>query len=175
MATLLSSPRSLQEGAKYLGKQETTGANRGPIIDSWCRFLSVPVGVSWCAVYVGATLCHAYKLPDKASLRKALGFSSPFFVDSADAWYQQSKALKVTTRCPSSGDLGVVLTAAGVAEHIFFVASDPVELTGNLFQVHTLEGNTNAGGSRNGDGVYRRMRPVSASTAFFKLPAALKV
>ncbi len=35
------------------------------------------------------------------------------------------------------------------------------------YAIHTIEGNTNAAGSREGDGVYRKVRQLSAITAGF--------
>lgn len=163
--------KSIDTARKYLGKQETAGANRGPLIDQWCADLSVPKGVYWCGVFVGHTLIEAYGLNDKATLRKALGFASPFYVDAANDWYQQSKTLqRVGIDGVTPGDLFVLLAADGRAEHIGFVITPPDEMR----KFHTIEGNTNNGGSRNGDGVYERDRFAGPNVEFLHIPQELK-
>ena len=165
--------QSLDVAAKYLGKQETTGNNCGPLIDTWCKKLNCPTGIFWCGIFVSNVLMEAYNLADKSSLRKSLGYESPFYADAADDWYKQAGKIGKCQNDPQAGDLFVILDQNGKAEHIGFCASSIVSVDGT-FGVHTIEGNTNSGGSRNGDGVYRRFRPVSKSIRFITLPGDLK-
>ena len=165
-------PKSIQIARVYLCKQEIFGANDGPVIGIMKAFLNVHErGISWCAIFVGWILCRAYALKDKTALRVALGFDSPFFVDSARDWLAQAKREKMPTDQPAPGDLFVLLNGSGLAHHIGFVVSAPDD-DGRF---RTIEGNTNEGGSPNGDGVYLRERNSRSSVAFIRLPEELKV
>ena len=164
-------PKSIQIARVYLGKQEIFGANEGPVIGIMKAFLNVHErGISWCAIFVGWILCRAYALKDKTALRVALGFDSPFFVDSTRDWMAQAKREKMMTDDPEPGDLFVLLNGSGQAHHIGFVASEPDE-DGRF---RTIEGNTNEGGSPNGDGVYERERNSRSGVVFIRIPERLK-
>ena len=71
---------------------------------------------------------------------------------------------------PEAGDLFVLLDSRGMAHHIGFVTIPP-DVIGDF---GTIEGNTNAGGSVNGDGVYCRTRRATGSVRFIRLPKELK-
>lgn len=161
--------KSLDLTRGYVGKQETTGANRGPVIDTIAKALNVPLGVSWCAQFVTWILMRAYGM-DKSTLRKKLGFDSPWYCDSTKDWRAQAMRHGMMTDSPTSGDLFILLNESGEAHHIGFVVTPP-DATGRF---QTNEGNTNSGGSVNGDGVYNRTRTASASVVFIELPWELK-
>jgi hypothetical protein len=121
-------------------------------------------------LFVAWILVRAYKLRDRRELRVALRFSSPFYVDSTRDWHEQAKARDMLTETPEPGDLFLLLNARGVPHHIGLVASAPDE-DGRF---STLEGNTNAGGSVDGDGVYRRTRNKRGGVVFIALPEELR-
>lgn len=167
----LMEPKSIALTKQYLGKQEMFGSNEGPVIGVMKAFLGINAkGVSWCGIFVGWILCRAYSLKDKSALRVALGFDSPFFVDSTKDWLAQAKAHKMITTTPAAGDLFILLDGHGQAHHIGFVVSEPDE-DGRF---RTVEGNTNEGGSPNGDGVYNRVRNARSGIVFISLPHVVK-
>lgn len=164
-------PKSIQTARVYLGKQEIFSANEGPVIGIMKAFLNIHErGISWCAIFVGWILCRAYGIKDKAALRVALGFNSPFFVDSTRDWLVQARREKMLTDRPVPGDLFILLNGSGQAHHIGFVVSEP----GEDGRFRTIEGNTNEGGSPNGDGVYERERNARSGVVFIALPKGLK-
>lgn len=164
--------KSLDLAAQYLGVQEVT-PNDSPVLKAMRAGLGLPdEPMSWCGVFVSWILARAYCAPG-ASLRQflthELGFQSPFYLESTRDWLAQAKTLRITTLAPDPGDLFILTNGLGQAHHIGFVTTSPV--SGNF---GTIEGNTNAGGSVNGDGVYRRERIAYPSVQFIKLPAPLK-
>lgn len=145
--------------------------NNGPVLREMRRALGLPdVPMSWCGIFAGYIAMKASGLPDKTALRRALGFRSPFYVDSTQDWLAQAHDARMVVQLPEAGDLFVLLDKACKAHHIGFVASS-VGLDGRF---RTIEGNTNEGGSVNGDGVYWRTRSNGPGVAFIRLPKELK-
>jgi hypothetical protein len=163
----------LDLAAHYVGKQETFGPNDGPILRTIRADLNLPESpASWCASFVGWILAKSFAPPGtplKAWLRDQLGFDSPFYVDSCRDWLTQAMRSGMSGHKPEAGDLFILINEHGIAHHMGFVA-DPVALDG----FGTIEGNTNEGGSANGDGVYRRARPMRTSVRFIRLPDSLR-
>ena len=104
----------------------------------------------------------------RAALREAIGFTKPFYLESCHDWYTQGKALGLVDKKPQAGDLFLLLNKNKQTHHIGFVTEALPES-----EFRTIEGNTNTGGSDNGDGVYERVRNV-ADSVFFHLPAEFK-
>ena len=165
--------KAIEEARKYLGKQETMGPNDGPLLrtirDS-ILYSGAPA-CSWCALFVSWCIARAY-LPEahsakerRAALRDTIGFTKPFYLESCQDWYTQGKALKCVDAKPAAGDLFLLLDKSRKAHHIGFVTEVLPE-----GEFRTVEGNTNEGGSDNGDGVYERVRNAADSVAFFHLP-----
>lgn len=163
-------PRSLSLAAQYIGHQEDIGPNDGLVIRCIRDAFDIPKPCPWCGLFVAWILLRAYKLRDRRELRVVLRFASPFYVDSTRDWYDQAKARDMLTDAPTPGDLFLLLNARGIPHHIGFVASAPDD-DGRF---STLEGNTNAGGSVDGDGVYRRVRNKRGGVVFIALPKELK-
>jgi len=168
--------KSVDLARQYIGKQETTGTNDGPIlreIRSAMLYTGAPP-CSWCALFVGWILSRAYLPADtprhlyKHELSEMLGFLRPWYIESTRDWFHNAVDLGMVTDAPESGDLFILLDAQRNPHHIGFVVS----ANGGTFQ--TIEGNTNDVGSVNGDGVYERIRKKGPSVAFVGLPAALK-
>jgi hypothetical protein len=165
--------KSIDEAKLYLGKQETLGPNDGPLLRTMRESLlyAGSPACSWCALFVSWCLTRAY-VPEtrsakelRASLREAIGFSKPFYLESCHDWYTQGKALGLVDKKPQAGDLFLLLSKDKRAHHIGFVTEVLPE-----GEFGTIEGNANTGGSNNGDGVYERTRNV-ADAVFFHLPA----
>ncbi len=162
-------PKSISLARAYVGRQEFDGQNRGHVLDCIMDGLNLPRGVSWCGAFVTWCLMRSYA-HTKPDLRRILGFSSPWYCDSTRDWLAQAKALDMIVQQPEAGDLFVLLDSRGMAHHIGFVTIPP-DVIGDF---GTIEGNTNAGGSVNGDGVYCRTRRATDSVRFIRLPKELK-
>jgi len=163
--------------ALYLGVQEVSGPNDGPILKTIREALlyrGAPP-CSWCALFVAWILIKAHcPLPGspgpahKIWLRNTLGWPNLVYVESTRSWLACADKAAMLTTEPCAGDLFILLDHAGEAHHIGFVTENVAPL------FHTIEGNTNAGGSVNGDGVYKRIRAFEPTTRFISLPGALK-
>lgn len=171
--------KSLDLARQYLGKQETAGPNDGPILRTIRDAMLYPGAppCSWCALFVAWVLARAYLPIDTPSrlyrheLSALLGFVRPWYIESTRDWLANASDLGMIVPAPEPGDLFILLDAQGNAHHIGFVVSDGSAQSGDF---RTLEGNTNEGGSANGDGVYTRTRKHGPSVAFVRLPAGLK-
>ena len=130
--------RVLHVASSCKGVREV-GSNAGTAVGKFLARCGLPVGYSWCAAFAYWCLTEAgadpKKLPDN---RKAAG------VVNWRAW-----AGKRITNNPRRGRLFFWLD--GGKGHIGFVLD-----SGDAFK--TIEGNTNKAGSREGDGVYERIR-----------------
>ena len=174
--------KSLDLAAQYLGVQETAGPNDGPILKAIREsmlYLGAPP-CPWCALFVSWILCRSYAPADLSKkayrgwLREHLGFGNIWIPESCRAWVDsawnpEAKARLAGDRLPGPGDLFVLRNSQGHAHHIGFVTEALPER-----EFGTLEGNTNSGGSVNGDGVYRRVRTADHATSFIILPDSLK-
>lgn len=138
----------LKIARSYVGMKEQ-GRNRGPLIDKFNRTAGVELGSPWCATsasYIIGQACYATGI-----LRPLPGFASCARI------LQQARELGLVV-APSNcrpGDLFVYVNSDGTG-HMGWIASHPTE-----GKVTTLEGNTNPGGERDGDGFYERRRTVS--------------
>ncbi len=169
--------RALDVARRFLGKLETDGPNDGPEIRAMLAEFGIHKPASWCAIDVAHSLCEAYGLQGRAGLRAALGFASPFYVDSTRDWLAQARRLDMVTDTPRAGDLAVFLDGKREACHIGFVEAPP-RILGAQAVFTTIEGNTSsgeAGSQTNGDGRYRRARKWEPwRFAFIALPDALR-
>jgi hypothetical protein len=126
-----------------LGVREATGHNDGVEVEKYLASCRLKAGNPWCAAFVNWTLeqCNA---PHRES-----GWSPAWFTDKTtilssgnDAGYR-----------PQPGDVfGIYFTEKHRVAHVGFI------LQWNGDKVTTIEGNTNTMGSREGDGVYKKIR-----------------
>ncbi|MGE4191683.1 MAG: hypothetical protein AB7G12_17495 [Thermoanaerobaculia bacterium] len=142
---------ALGEAAR--GVRESGGANRGPDVTAYLKNAGINVPAAWCAAYVQAMSDRGAKLlgvpnPLDDVQREALVAD---YVDLARQrrWIVGPDAVR-------RGDLAAFRfgTPIGAWNHIAFVMDPPVLVGGSWSRFWTCEGNTNAGGSREGDGVY---------------------
>ena len=118
-----------------LGVREWSGKNDGPKVEAYLAAAGLKKGQPWCAAFVSWVYQQA-------------GYPKP-----RTGW---SPALFPASRLVKKGKPGVVfgiyypeLKRIG---HCGFVLSETTDW------LLTVEGNTNGGGSRDGDGVYRKRR-----------------
>lgn len=113
-------------------------------------------GQAWCAMFVSWVGAHAgVSLPRINSFR---GFSG---VVSARNFARKNNLL---TKTPRAGSVFLIIGRNGKG-HTGLVES----VNWATRTITTIEGNTNVGGSRNGDGVYRRTRKISSINGGFML------
>jgi len=154
--------------SKEVGVREKTNKNDGERIAEYLQYTGLPEGYAWCASFVSWTFGQAgFKEPKTAwspSLfpskrviwnrgsvkRKPFGNLKPPDVENG-------KSVSNDYYTPESGDVfGIYFNNLKRIAHAGFV-----DEWGDKYLI-TTEGNTNNGGSRDGDGVYRKRRPVSS-------------
>jgi hypothetical protein len=118
-----------------LGVRELTGKNDGIKVEAYLKYVGFPKGNPWCAAYVSWVFKKAgYPVPKTA-------WSPALF--PADHLVIQ----------PSAGMVfGIYFPDLKRIAHCGFVENTQGDF------VLTIEGNTNVEGSREGQGVYRRLR-----------------
>jgi hypothetical protein len=144
----------LEEANKYLGEIEKPNlSNKSIRINYWLQETGVPIGLPWCAAYVTGVgrqaLGHAWPVIFSASVQR--------IVD----WAISKDVLQDT---PVKGDLFVIyFSRLKRFGHIGIVTD-----IGQAGSIKTIEGNTNPGGSRDGWGVFKRDRKVTANYKFIR-------
>lgn len=138
------SHRALFQARSHVGEREIGGNNRGPFVSAILKWIGVPIGSPWCATFVSKCLVDA-GFPKKELPKGAAAVQN---------WVKLARKHGAIKGIGSRGDLIYRLQPNGKG-HIGFITS-----TGAQWYT-TIEGNTDAGdGSRDGDGVYDRRRPV---------------
>lgn len=123
-----------------------TAPNQGYMVDKYLHSVGVDTPAPWCAAFVSYNL-QQYNIPNPKSAW------SPHYALEKDVIYKAKRKNipflpgdVVTYYYPKLGRVG----------HVgFYCQKDP---SGYLI---TIEGNTNSGGSREGDGVYKKKRELS--------------
>jgi hypothetical protein len=173
---------------KFIGRQETAGPNRGPLVDKWKAAISTflaPKPIPWCACFGYAMLAEVSGLTKKA-IAKELGFvADTWYPESTHSWLDQAVLAGRTTSRPVRGDFFLLLKpngqggfVAGQPHHLGILDQDGCPAVGS--QMLTVEGNTIPGHldgtlSREGDGVYARTRTVQRGEfVFISIPGSLK-
>ncbi len=141
----------LDEAHRYVGVMETPpGSNRGLEVDYWLHEAHVPLGLPWCAAFVGQVG------------RQALGTKWPCprtaLVADLAAW---GATRGLVYELPLRGDI-LLLWEGDRFAHTGFVVH--VDAAG----YDAIEGNTNVDGSREGVGVMARRRTRHVSDRFLR-------
>ena len=133
-----------------LGTVEEGGKNRGHSIDTWNRDAGAPLGSAWCAAWV-------YAMHHEAATILGIPNPCPKTAGALKLWHLAPESAR--RPLPAPGDVFVLDTGdPGGFGHVGIVetvAPDGMTIT-------TIEGNTNAAGSREGNCVARheRWRPT---------------
>jgi hypothetical protein len=137
--------RLIQSIEGQLNVREVT-PNKGPMVDRYLQSVGVNIPAPWCAAFVSYNL-QRFDIPNPRSAW------SPDYARPRDAIYLSKKF----SWNPLPGDVVTYyypnLKRVG---HVGFYCRK--DLSGYLI---TIEGNTNGGGSREGDGVYKKKRELS--------------
>lgn len=141
--------------ATYVGVREATGHNDGVEVEAILHTVGLGPGYAWCGAYCYAVVIRSgsVKMPGGA---RAYAWAPSWHPPARRVW-QRSRGLKFTglgPKAPMPGDVfGVYYASMKRIGHVGIVQE-----WGDT--VITLEGNTSGGGSRDGDGVYRRRRKM---------------
>jgi hypothetical protein len=127
--------------------RELTGENDGPDVARYLKVTGLAEGYPWCAAFVSWVFAEA-------------GGTAPRSARVVD-WFKANIVFKREWKRPTIHPergmvVGLYYPHLGRYGHIGIVSEN---IPGQLRNVVTIEGNTNAAGSREGQGVYRKIRP----------------
>ena len=120
---------------KELGVRELRGKNEGPQVEIYLRYVGLGKGHAWCAAFVSWLHGQAGAAQPRSGWSPAL--------------FPASKQLKAAQ---PGAVLGIYVPALKRIAHVGLVTGVRQDW------VQSIEGNTNPAGSREGDGVYKRLR-----------------
>ncbi|HEY0843712.1 CHAP domain-containing protein [Methylotenera sp.] len=126
--------------------REATGNNDGAEVERYLMTVGLGKGYAWCAAFVHWAL-SACGVPNNITAWSPTAHNAKNVVYHRGMLHKDIKAADVFT-IYSNGKKRI--------SHTGFVH----KYTGNGYYV-SVEGNTNSGGSHDGDGVYRRIRSLS--------------
>jgi hypothetical protein len=154
--SILEIPEPIQEPVRMtleeiylsqLGVREATGRNDGPEVEMYLASVGKPKGLPWCSAFVAWCLTEA-DIPHRVNAW------SPTAHNGRNIVYMNREA----RQNPQAGDVFTLfyprLNRIG---HAGFYHKNQ-----NSSVIVTVEGNTNEAGSREGDGVYKRYRPLNS-------------
>lgn len=145
---------SLEVATRQIGVTEIPkGSNAGPEVEIYLKSVGLTKGYSWCMAFVYWCVLEASKktgIPNP--LKKTAGVLS-----------QWNNRPELRRRNPEPGFVFIMDYGKGLG-HTGFVEK---VLPGGKIQ--TIEGNTNADGSREGYAVCRRIRSISTCKGFLKI------
>ncbi len=150
--------RILNEASKHVGVREK-GHNKGFWVEKFLGAVGLGPGYAWCAAfvtYVLKTVDHPFG-PKKG---KAAVIN----------WQRYAAEIGrfVNIQNAQAGDLFLWVNKNGTG-HIGFMSSNPAKNAAGAWQFTSIEGNTNDDGSREGDGVYKRVRVVTSKMMFVRV------
>ncbi len=151
-----------QDGVRENRDASGHANNTGRMVEMFQRSVGIPPGSAWCAAFV------FWAISEEAKARQI----EPPFLRSGycPAIHSWSNAAGLSRSTPEVGDAFLRLLnypEGRFASHIGLVTA----VNGSTFE--SIEGNTNAGLSNEGDGVYRRTRPVNSDYVFVRWPRLL--
>jgi len=136
-----------------LGTTELSGMNDGKRVEEYLHYVGLGKGNAWCAAFVCWVL-------GKAGINNPRSAWAPALFPQKRVVWQRNKTFRKPTdslNLPHTGDVfGLYFPEKGRIAHVGFVDDWQSKW------VITAEGNTNAEGSREGNGVYRRRRLVNS-------------
>ena len=140
----------LAEAEKHLSVREATGANDGLWVRRYLRVTGLDEGYPWCAAFQ-AYIHQKAEIPAPRSARVVDWFAQNV------VWKREFGARHVEARPGMVGAL--YYQNIGRLGHIFLIVGEDAS------NYYTIEGNTNGAGSREGDGVYRKIRSKKSIAA----------
>jgi hypothetical protein len=127
-----------------IGVREQTGNNDGQRVEMYLATTGLGKGYPWCAAFVTWTMIQAkVKTPHSA-------YSPDWFI--SNVIYKQTWQ-KTYPEAKPGMVFGLYFASKKRIAHVGFIDGEDHN------NYYTVEGNTNEAGSREGDGVYRKIRP----------------
>jgi hypothetical protein len=136
--------KALEIAVTQLGVEEAPGhKNTGKDVEKYLKSVGLGAGYSWCMAFVHWSFADA---SDK------MGRQNPMFKTGGvlEQWRQRKDKFRALT--PQPGDVFIMDYGKGLG-HTGIVEKVELDI------IHTIEGNTNDDGSREGYEVCRRTRP----------------
>lgn len=135
-----------------MGVREATGHNDGPQVEQYLRYTGLGKGNAWCAAFV----CWVLGQAGVENPRTAWAVS--LFPKEKLIWKQGNSHATGNTQLATkkASVFGLYFPSLKRIAHCGFI-----DQWGET-QVITVEGNTNDQSSREGDGVYRKRRPIKS-------------
>lgn len=159
--------KHIEIAISQLGKEEVPrGSNWGEDVQKYLKSVGITFPASWCMAFV-------YWCVEEAKLRVKMsggaGQRNPLVKTGGvmKQWNEvemQFGQPKCKSTKPKPGDVFIMDFGKGLG-HTGFVE----KVEGDM--IHTIEGNTNDTGSREGYEVCRRVRPIKSMKGFISLPA----
>jgi len=140
-------------------KEDPIGSNWGSPVKYYLAAVGINFAASWCMAFVYWCVEHAgCRIPDGIG-----GYKNPLIHTGGvlDQWHRIDAKMKFTQ--PQPGDIFIQDHGHGLG-HTGIIESIDGE------NIHTIEGNTNDTGSREGYEVCKRVRPVSSCVGFIRIP-----
>jgi hypothetical protein len=147
----------LKVAGREVGVRESGGPNRGPRVDEYLRNVGLDPtrgAYSWCASFV--YFCFTRAAAD-------LGVANPCFKTAGvlNLWRHAPEWARVLNEQGTEASGLVRPGALFIVDHGGGKGHTGLVESVDHDSLHTIEGNTDPGGSRDGDGVYRRVRQLS--------------
>ncbi|NPV12664.1 MAG: peptidoglycan-binding protein [Ignavibacteria bacterium] len=132
--------------SQYIGVREATGNNDGYEVEMFLASAGLRGQYPWCGAFV--TFVH-----------KKCGYEVPNSPAWAPSWFKSSKVIS-PDKVVGGEVFGIYYQSKKRIAHVGICE----KIKSNV--VITIEGNTNEMGSREGDGVYKKRRPVRTINKF---------
>jgi len=130
----------IYQANKYVGVREKTGNNDGYEVELFLASTNLNAGYPWCAAFI--TYIH-----------KQCNLDIPESPAWSPSWFPKNKLVNKYEANP--GDVfGIYFSDKKRIAHVGLC-----EKIDDVYMI-TIEGNTNKAGSREGDGVYKKRRPL---------------
>ena len=144
---------AIKKAITQLGVKEIPkGSNAGPEVEIYLKSVGLGKGYAWCMAFI-------YWVVNEAAIAKAI--KNPLKKTAGVLDQYNSRPLLVQ-KVPQAGDVFIMDFGKGTG-HTGFVE----KVVGT--QIYTIEGNTNADGSREGYTVCRRKREIKTIKGFLRL------
>jgi len=145
----VNSQKLIAEAEMHLHVREATGNNDGYWVEKFLASTGLGKGYAWCAAY--QTYIHRETgLKSPKSARVVDWFKTPVWERKNNSYQPEALPGMVgALYYPKLGRYGHILLIVGKDKNNYY----------------TIEGNTNGAGSREGDGVYKKIRSKSSISA----------
>lgn len=146
---------AIRQAGSQLGVTEATGHNDGVAVEKYLASVGLGKGYSWCMAFVYWCFKEA---------AKKLGIPNPLLqTGGVKAEWDSSRGTRTTV--PSVGAQFFIIHTDGTG-HTGICGSGFLLESGIATSFHTIEGNTNSNGSREGTAVLRKTRHLSEVVGF---------